>query len=528
MRAWLKASVGYHHCIAGFISEHELGPAPSLLMEKSAGKRLLKSTQLFLVGLAAIPLLLALVIYYASVQHAKSVAATLATTRFILRLDDLFSTIQDAETGQRGYLMTGSGLYLAPYFRAKDQVDERLSAVTKLAPQAGVKSARLVALRTAINEKMDELELTVKLRESGKPDAALNEIRTDRGQQEMAQIRQIVGDLKAEQVRAYETRYGEQMLNERYLRIALTVGVILSVALLIAAFRLGVLYLRQRGEADAEILGLYENLEIRVLERTAELEARTQISEAQARELQRSNRDLAQFASVASHDLQEPLRMVSSFLGMLSKRYGTVLDDTGRTYIKFATDGAARMQALINDLLSYARAGTQAISKQQISFERVVEQAIANLRLVIRETSAVIDLGSLPVVEVDEVKMTQVVQNLLSNAIKFRKPDTPPRIRISAERRGSDWLFCVADNGIGFDPKYQDRIFEVFQRLHGLGRYPGNGIGLSICRRIVEHHGGRLWADSKPGEGSTFFFTVAAPAESRSERKNTTILKENR
>ncbi len=496
-------------------------------MEKSAGRGLLKRTQSFLMALAAVPLLLALVSYYASVQHARSVAAAFATGGFVLSLDDLLSTVQDAETGQRGYLITGSGLYLAPYLRAKNQVRERLSDAMGLARTAGVKFSQWNALRAAIDDKMDELELTIKLHDSGKPEAALDEVRSGRGQRQMVRIRQIIGQLRTEQINLYEGRDHEQLLGERRLRIILSAGVLLAIVLLLSAFRLGVLYLRERDQAEKEILSLYEKLELRVLERTAELEARTRFSEAQAKELERSNADLAQFAYIASHDLQEPLRMVASYVGMLSKRYGAALDDSARTYMQFAMDGASRMHALINDLLSYARAGTQAITKKQIPFERIMEQALASLRLTIGETSAVIDYASLPVVELDEVKMTQVVQNLLSNAIKFRRNGTPPRIRVSAERRGAEWLFSVADNGIGFDPKYQDRIFEVFQRLHGLGKYSGNGIGLSICRRIVEHHGGRLWADSRPGVGSTFFFTLAAGEEFKNERRSRRVVKEN-
>lgn len=497
-------------------------------MEKSAGKGLLKRTQSFLIALAAVPLLLAIVSYYASVQHAKSVASELATGEFVLSLDDLLTTVQDAETGQRGYLITGSGLYLAPYLRAKDQVRERLSDAMGFARTAGVEFPHWNVLRTAIDAKMEELELTVKLRDAGQVDAALNEVRGGSGQQRMAQVRQIISQLKTDQIAVFERRDEEQLLNERRLRITLSVGVVLAIVLLLSAFRLGVLYLRERSLSDAEILGLYEKLELRVVERTAELEARTRFSEAQAKELERSNADLAQFAYIASHDLQEPLRMVASYVGMLSKHYGAALDDSARTYMQFAMDGASRMQALINDLLSYARAGTQAIAKKQISFERIMEQALASLRLTIEETSAVVEYARLPVVELDEVKMTQVVQNLVSNAIKFRRNGTPPRIRVSAERRGSDWLFSIADNGIGFDPKYQDRIFEVFQRLHGVGKYSGNGIGLSICRRIVEHHGGRLWADSRPGVGSTFFFTLAAGEDFESERRGTRLVKENR
>lgn len=201
-------------------------------MEKSVGRGLLKRTQFFLIALAAVPLLLAIVTYGASVQHAKSVAATLAIDKFILSLDDLLSTVQDAEPGQRGYLMTGSGLYLAPYLRAKDQVHQRLATAMALASRAEVPFSRWNFLRAAIDERMDELELTVKLRESGKPDAALNEVRTNRGQQAMAEIRQIIGELKAKQVAVYESRYREQVLNEKRLRIALTVGVVLAIILL--------------------------------------------------------------------------------------------------------------------------------------------------------------------------------------------------------------------------------------------------------------------------------------------------------
>jgi light-regulated signal transduction histidine kinase (bacteriophytochrome) len=172
------------------------------------------------------------------------------------------------------------------------------------------------------------------------------------------------------------------------------------------------------------------------------------------------------------------------------------------------------MQTLIYDLLSYSRAGTQAIEKKRISSEAVLQGALENLQLALKESGALIHYDRLPVVEADETKLMQVLQNLIGNAIKFRKPDVRPEIRIAVKNSNAEWIFEVADNGIGFDSKYTDRIFQVFQRLHGMGTYPGNGIGLAICRRIIEHHGGRLWAESEPGKGAKFFFSLPFATDS--------------
>jgi light-regulated signal transduction histidine kinase (bacteriophytochrome) len=206
--------------------------------------------------------------------------------------------------------------------------------------------------------------------------------------------------------------------------------------------------------------------------------------------------------------------MVGSYMGLLARRYQGKLDESADRYIQFAVEGASRMQALIADLLTYSRAGTQAIEKKPTPFQRIVETALSNLEVAIRESGAQIRCGNLPTVEADETKLVQVVQNLIGNAIKFRKPDVTPAVEITASQVDSRWLFSVADNGIGFEPKYTDRIFQVFQRLHTVGRYPGNGIGLAISRRIIEHHGGELWADSQPEVGSTFFFTLPIATES--------------
>ncbi len=472
------------------------------------------------------PLLLALVTYYMSVQNSRSVAATLATDGLIQSLDELLSTVQDAETGQRGYLLTRSEDYLTPYIRAKGEVYRKFSNVVSRAAHAGVNPMRCETLKAAIDGKMLELDRTVKLQQNGKTKEALAQVETNAGQQLMARIRRLIGNLKNEQITTFEARYERQQSGQRYLDGVVALGVALSIILLLLAFRLGTLYVGERNEADLEMQRVNELLESRVKQRTAELEARTRQLEAQALELKRSNADLIQFASIASHDLQEPLRTIASYMGMLVRRYGGSLDETAQTYIQFAISGASRMQTLVNDLLAYSRVGTQGIAKRRMPFEQIVKRVVEGLELMIRENSAKIVCGSLPTIEADEVKISQVLQNLVGNAIKFRKAETPPEIRISAERQGGEWQFAVSDNGIGFDPKYCDRIFEVFQRLHGVGKYSGNGIGLAISRRIIEHHGGRLWAESTPDVGSTFYFTLPAVEEPANQHQPGTIVQE--
>jgi light-regulated signal transduction histidine kinase (bacteriophytochrome) len=228
-------------------------------------------------------------------------------------------------------------------------------------------------------------------------------------------------------------------------------------------------------------------------------------------ELARSNRDLEQFAYVASHDLQEPLRIVASFTQLLGHRYRGKLDTDADEFIAFVVDGASRMQSMINDLLAYARLGSKGRTVEAVDCRRVLDRALANLESAIEESDARVTIDPLPTVTANTTELLQLFQNLISNAIKFRG-EKPLVVHVSAERIGPEWVFAVRDNGIGIAPEHADRIFVIFQRLNPRDRYAGTGIGLAICRKVVERHRGRIWVESELGSGSTFSFTIPEKA----------------
>ncbi|HEX2333195.1 MAG TPA: PAS domain S-box protein [Burkholderiales bacterium] len=230
-------------------------------------------------------------------------------------------------------------------------------------------------------------------------------------------------------------------------------------------------------------------------------------------ELKRSNAELEQFAYVASHDLQEPLRMVASYTQLLARRYDDRLDEDAREFMAYIVDGASRMKQLIEDLLAYSRLGTKGVDFKRVSADAALRRALFSLRTAIEETGAMVTRDPMPTLAADEIQLGQLFQNLIGNALKFRSASVP-RINIAVKESTEEYSFEVRDNGIGIEPQYYERIFMVFQRLHNKGEYPGTGIGLAICKKVVERHGGRIWVESRPGEGSSFFFTL--PKEQRS------------
>lgn len=270
-----------------------------------------------------------------------------------------------------------------------------------------------------------------------------------------------------------------------------------------------------QGPSDVQaVAGAVENMRQRLSDELAETQKREGLLADQTQELRRSNSELEQFAYVASHDLQEPLRKVASFCQLLEKRYGTELDDRGKQYIAFAVDGAKRMQVLINDLLTFSRVGRVHEGWKPVDLGRSLDRALGNLAAAVEESGAVVERSEeLPELVGDATALTMVWQNLVGNAVKFRHPDRPPRITVDCEREDENWHLTVSDNGIGIAPEFADKVFVIFQRLHARDEYDGTGIGLALCRKIIEFHGGRIWLEPEPGEGTRIHFTLPVAPE---------------
>jgi signal transduction histidine kinase len=252
--------------------------------------------------------------------------------------------------------------------------------------------------------------------------------------------------------------------------------------------------------SEEKLRNLNSSLEQKVAERTA-------LAEERARELSRSNAELQQFVHISSHDLKEPLRMINSFVQLLQRHFENKLDATTEEYLRYVVEGAHRIQRLIDDLLSYTRLGARSISPQSVDVTEVVEEALSNLKLSIEESGAEISCGPMPPVEADRTHLVILFQNLIGNAIKFNGGKKPV-VRIQAKAEIDHWVFSVRDNGIGIEPRYFEKIFVVFQRLNAREEYPGTGIGLALCKKIVEQHNGKIWVESEPGNGSAFYFTI--------------------
>lgn len=274
-----------------------------------------------------------------------------------------------------------------------------------------------------------------------------------------------------------------------------------EIGALTEAFNLMLAHIQER---DARLSAANQSLQ-------AEIEERRQAQEAlknNMQELARSNAELEQFAYVSSHDLQEPLRMVASYTQLLEKRYADKFDEKGLLFLHYIVDGARRMQQLIDDLLMFSRVGTRGKELRPLPANEPLAAALQNLKTSIQESGATISAPELPRVMGDATQLTQLFQNLIGNAVKFHRPNLPPRIEIEVTDQNEFWLFAVKDNGIGIDQGHFERIFVIFQRLHGRTEYPGSGIGLAICKKIIERHGGHIWVESQPDKGSAFYFTL--------------------
>ncbi len=297
--------------------------------------------------------------------------------------------------------------------------------------------------------------------------------------------------------------FGLDLLQKSFPFFVLLAGLVFSFLLFWDLYSL--VTARSRAVALAEKMTVDLRNEIAV-RRKAEYELAER-----SKELARSNEELEKFAYVASHDLQEPLRTITSYTQLLEKRYQGKFDPDADEFFGFIVDGASRMRQLITDLLTYARVGSKPKSLEPTNCDTLLNSALSNLQAALHDSQGVVTYDPLPSVMADSTQLSQLFQNLIGNAIKFRGKE-PPRVHISAKQQGGDWVFSVSDKGIGIEPEYVERIFIIFQRLHSRSEYSGTGIGLAVCKKIVERHGGRIWVESEPQKGSTFYFTLPAGA----------------
>jgi signal transduction histidine kinase len=468
----------------------------------------------------------------------------------LLEAQQLALSLVNQETGVRGYAATSDPTFLAPYQEGAAQESAALMAlrrlatapivaqVVNLAPVAGA------AARWHDSFASPTLEAVRSGRSTSGPTLALGKSLFDTLRHQLDQQRAGLTSARTQARETVDGAYSRllwtgvgSVVGILAVLTALVVGTQRSIIAPIAGLAYTVRsvaagrYERPVGVAEAaapqEIVSLATDVESMRTRVVTELNAMSSLNEqlsAQSQRLARSNRDLEQFAYVASHDLQEPLRKVTGFCQLLADRYRDQLDERAGTYIGYAVDGAQRMSALINDLLMFSRVGRGKINAAPLAGRALLDEALANLEPTIANTGAAFTIGDLPEVLGQRTLLVTLFQNLVGNALKFRGDHTP-EVDISAEPNGITWLFRVHDNGIGIDQAYAEKIFVIFQRLHSKTDYPGTGIGLALCRRIVEYHGGQIWLDQadqtasgnagdtsvKPtGAGTTFAFTLPA------------------
>jgi signal transduction histidine kinase len=465
------------------------------------------------------------------------------TTRVIDRLDpatesvvNMFASMLDEETGLRGYALTHETQYLAPYHQGiAGEAQYQRQAETLLVDEP-VLLAELQAVETAYRAWQSSYVLPSlsAVAAGGSVSDALSAVGKAQFDTVRAKLDTLQGGLADS--RAQSRTELKSALSTRWAWIiaALALEVAVAAATVIGVRRwitvpLGRLGLETRTvaagnighavnvdgprevtELGADVEQMRQELEVLIATaRDAQViaeAARAQIDE-QADALRRSNAELEQFAYVASHDLQEPLRKVASFCQLLEQRYADQLDDRARTYIGFAVDGAKRMQALINDLLSFSRTGRTSVGFISLDLADPVRRALRDLSTLIEEAGAVVTVDPLPDVSGDPTLLGQLFVNLIGNAVKFHGSE-PPTVRISCRAEGGFWQLACSDNGIGIEPRYAEKIFVIFQRLHPKDEYPGTGIGLALCKKIVEHHGGKIWLDTDYAGGTRFCFTL--------------------
>ncbi|MFC4031191.1 ATP-binding protein [Streptomyces polygonati] len=447
----------------------------------------------------------------------------------------LEQSLTDQETGVRGYGLTGQPSFLDPYTSGLAQEKDSTVRLRTLLAHDKPGLADLGRLLDSARTWQQDFAVPVAAEPGGAP-IKLATARADRGKREFDTVRAASDHLQLTLQNARDHARSDLQGARDFRDVIFSVIALVIVAmtgLVFAGLRRGVTLPLGRLSDDvrkvaeghfdhrvsasgpADLRSLAQDVESMRERLVAELAfsdtARGQLDE-QATDLRRSNAELEQFAYVASHDLQEPLRKVASFCQLLQRRYGDQLDDRAGQYIEYAVDGANRMQTLINDLLAFSRVGRLHSDTSTVDLEQLFARTVDALSLTVEEAGAEVTHDPLPVVTGDGTQLGMLLQNLVSNAIKFRSPERPARVHVSVERQDALWSFAVADNGIGIAPEFAEKVFVIFQRLHTRDAYPGNGIGLALCKKIVEFHGGSITIDPDHSPGTRFTFTLPGPA----------------
>tara|TARA_R110001592_G_scaffold52750_5_gene161811 strand:+ start:4323 stop:5798 length:1476 start_codon:yes stop_codon:yes gene_type:complete len=434
------------------------------------------------------------------------------TGEIILSLDKLHNLVLSAETGQRGYLLTEKEDYLQPYQESIGQVIKQIKLVNSLSSDINSQTKKVAELSDLVEMKMIELSATVDLALDDNEKRALTIVMTGRGRSLYKKMENLFNEIKAREILYRNNLYKKLELIEKEAKFTFSISAITSFLLLVG---IGVLVrLNNRTE-----LYYRQSLETKNEELAEKVKLRTKELTVYSEELARSNRELEDFAFVASHDLQEPLRKIRAFGDRLSTSYNDVIDERGLDFIKRMQNAAERMSNLINDLLEYSRINTRGKNFLAVPLAQIVTDVIDDLEVAIEESSAVIAYQDLPEINGDVTQLNQLFLNLLSNAIKFRQKDIAPKINIIHRNEPVIdpvlsteilWhIITISDNGIGFEQAFAEKIFFPFQRLHARTAYKGTGIGLAVCRRIVERHGGTITVKSQVEQGTTF--TIRLP-----------------